>query len=291
MDASEPQLERRLALPGTTNVRDVGGYLAAEDAVVARGKLFRGEVVTRRSGLNSLHGAWDPEDAADFRDLGLTTLLDLRADREVASTPSAWAEATGAEPVRVPIDEGGEGADTDFVRQLLSGERASFTEADMTAFYIDILISRAALFGDIVELVSRDDRLPVLIHCTAGKDRTGLAIALIMELLGCHRDDVVSEYALTGALRPNRVSAYAPLFMEAGVDPEVARALFETPEASMHGALQHLDEHFGGTAMFLEQLGGMSRQTHERLRRTLLDPDSRTLRRLTSMSSVDGEDR
>ena len=270
MTVPEPQLWRRLPLPGTTNVRDLGGYPTRDGKVVANGRLFRGEVVTRQGATASRHGIWDPEDSAGFRELGLKTVVDLRADREVETTVSAWTEATGAQTVRIPIAEGGEGADTDFVRQLLSGTRTSFTEQDMTAFYVETFRTRASLFAEIVELVSEADHLPAMIHCTAGKDRTGLAVALIMELVGCRRADVVAEYALTGALRPNRVAAYASLFQDAGVDPDVARALFETPAASMRDALSHLDQHFGGASGLLQQLGAMSERTQERLKLSLL---------------------
>lgn len=284
MPALDPDPARRLALPGTTNVRDVGGYPAVDGGVVAHGRLLRGEVVTRRQPDGTIHGTWDPADGPTFRGLGLRTVIDLRSDHEVDTTVSAWTEASGGETVRLPLAQGGEGADTDFVRQLLSGERASFSQDDLTAFYTDTLISRAEVFARVVEIVSDPDRLPALIHCTAGKDRTGLAVALVMELLGCPRDAVVADYALTGVLRPNRVAAYAPMFVDAGVDPEVARPLFETPAASMRDALAHLDVAFGGAARYLEELGGMPRERVERLRGALVDPPSGAPRRLCSDS-------
>jgi protein-tyrosine phosphatase len=290
MAAPEPQLWRRLALPGTTNVRDVGGYAAEAGLVVASGRLLRGEVVTRQDGTESRHGTWHPRDSGAYRALGVATVIDLRSDREVETTRSAWPEATGARTVRVPIAEGGEGADTDFVRQLLSGARQRFSEADLTGFYVDTFRTRAPLFVEIVEIVSAAEHLPAMIHCTAGKDRTGLAVALVMELVGCHRDDVVAEYALTGALRPNRVAAYASLFDEAGVDPDVARALFETPSRSMRDALAHVDEHFGGAAGLLRQLGGMSAQTHDRLKQSLLVAATADPGRLSSeRTTLDGK--
>lgn len=283
MTTHEPDPRRRLGLPGTTNVRDVGGYPTADGGVIASGRLLRGEVVTRRGDEPSIHGTWDPSDGSQFRDLGLRTVIDLRSDHEVERTVSAWTDATGAETVRVPMAQGGEGADTDFVRQLLSGERARFTEVDLTDFYTETFLTRAAVFAEIVDLASHADRLPMLVHCTAGKDRTGLAIALVMELLGCPRDAVVADYALTGVLRPNRVAAYAPMFLDAGIDPEVARPLFETPAASMRDALAHLDEAYGSVANYLQQCGSMSALTQQRLVDALVEHPQPPTGHLSSM--------
>ena len=146
----------------------------------------------------------------------------------------------------VSFTSGAEGADTDLVAQLLAGARTEFTAADLGSYYVDTLERRAAGFAEVVELLAKPDRLPALIHCSAGKDRTGLAVALVLELLGTPRRRVVDDYALTGVLRPRRWRAYEDLFRDAGVDVQRAKALFETPRSSMTMALEHLDRRFGG---------------------------------------------
>ena len=133
-----------------------------------------------------------------------------------------------------------EGTDTDYVNRLMAGTLDRFDIADLTAFYIVTLERRAAVFGEAIRLLGDSDRLPLLVHCSAGKDRTGLLVALVLTVLGTPRDVVVTDYALTGELRPNRIADYAPL-LPAGLDLDAVRVLFETPAEAMRDALAHLD--------------------------------------------------
>lgn len=261
--------DSRLALPGTTNVRDLAGYPAGAGLRVGASRLLRGEVLARPGG-DELQGRFDATHAQPFADLGLRTVVDLRSDEETSRTPSAWASATGAAVVRLPIAEGGEGADTDYVRRLLSREMAEFGEVDMTEFLAATLRRQARTFAAVVTVLADRERLPALVHCSAGKDRTGLAVALVLELLGTPRELVVEDYALTGVLRPDRVLAYADRFAAAGVDPEAARVLFESPAGSMRAALAQLDREHGSVEAYLVDLGGLSPSVPERLRASLL---------------------
>lgn len=265
----------RLNLPGTTNVRDLAGYPGADAQIIGSGRLLRGEVLTE-PGSGEVQGVWTGDDPAAFRDLGLRTIVDLRSEREARKAPSAWQRVTGAPLVLdLPIAEGGEGSDTDFVRKLLSGAMRRFDEDDMTSFYNETLQRCAGTFAAAVDALADAEKLPALVHCSAGKDRTGLLIALILEVLGTPRAMVVEDYALTGVLRPNRIAAYAELFTRTGVDPENARALFEAPAASMEQVLTNLDENYGGAAGFLVEAGRLHPGRLERLRASLLIPAGR----------------
>jgi protein-tyrosine phosphatase len=260
-----------LRLPGTTNVRDLAGYPAAQGRMIAPHRLLRGEVLAE-PGSREGQGVWDEAHRAAFDALGLRTIVDLRSAHERTATPSAWARATGADVVELPIAEGGEGADTNYVRKLLAGQIAVFTEADMTQFYRDTLDRRAETFAAAVAVLAGRHRLPALVHCSAGKDRTGLLIALVLELVGTPRQTVIDDYALTGVLRPNRIEAYADRFIAAGVDPDAARLLFETPAASMSGALAHIDEAYGGVERYLTNAGSLDPGVIVELRVALLTP-------------------
>lgn len=260
---------RRIPIPGTANLRDVGGYRAADGSEVLRRRLYRSEAIVDRGGPDS-YSFHDAAHAVHYRALDLRTVIDLRAEREAGLAPTAWARATGARLYEFPIAEGGEGADTNYIRMLISGEMDRFDAEDMAGFYIGLLENRAETWGAAYRVLSERDRLPALVHCAAGKDRTGVFIALVLSSLGVPDDLVATDYSLTDRYRPNRIDAYAHRFVAAGRDPEIARALFESPYQAMRSMLDHLSAVYGGPVGYLQDRAGVSAEQIDRLRAALL---------------------
>jgi protein-tyrosine phosphatase len=259
-----------IAIEGTSNVRDLGGMPARDGRAIAPGRLYRGEALVL-PGTSSKAAVWSEAQRDAYRALALETVIDLRGVPEVTQAPSAWARASHARLVLLPVSEGGEGDATDYVRQLKAGTLRSFSAADLAAFYAATVRQRATVFGRAIRELSARDRLPALVHCSAGKDRTGLLVALVLEALGTARDEIVADYALTGILRPNRVAAYADILAPHGIEPDAVRALFETPPAAMTGLLDGLDGEFGSVAEFLRGPCGLGQTTLDALAAALLD--------------------
>jgi protein-tyrosine phosphatase len=144
-----------------------------------------------------------------------------------------------------------------------------FDADDLTRFYVITVERRATVFAEAVRLLGREGSLPLLVHCSAGKDRTGLLVALVLTVLGTPRDVVVGDYALTGELRPNRIAAYAHLLPD-DLDLDAVRMLFETPAEAMHGVLAHLEAEHGGAEGLLLGPGGLAVEDIDALRAALL---------------------
>lgn len=257
-------------LPGTSNLRDLGGTPAGDGRVVAPRTVYRSEALVH-PGTTDLCAVWDPAHAGAYAALGVRTVLDLRGERETARIASAWPEATGADRVALPIEDGLEG-DTDYIRQIREGRRTRFTAEDMAAYYALTLRRRPDVLGAGLRVLADPARLPALVHCAAGKDRTGLLVALLLEALGAPREVVVADYALTGVLRPDRVRAYAHLFEGTGVDLAEIALLFDSPGAAMAAALAGLDAEHGSVTSYLERECGVTRSDVESLRAHLLTP-------------------
>ncbi|NKY64514.1 tyrosine-protein phosphatase [Gordonia rubripertincta] len=269
----KPVTEQRIAVPGTSNLRDVGGYRVADGAVIARRRLYRAEAIVDPGGPSS-YSFYDAEHDAHYRSLEVRTVIDLRAEAEFTRAPSAWASATGGTLHQLPIAEGGEGADTNFFQMLLTGELTAFDATDMGRFYVALLEQRADVLGAAYRLLADRSALPVLVHCAAGKDRTGVFVALVLRSLGVAEEVVVQDYALTGVLRPNRVDASADRIVAAGRDPEIARVLFDAPAEAMRFALAHLTERYGDAAHYLTDRAGVSAADLAAVRLNLLErPD------------------
>lgn len=260
----------QLDVPGTSNLRGPGGYPTRDGRTVARGRLFRSEALAH-PGANEMHAIWQEAHADRYQALALRTVIDLRSESEARRVPSAWETATGACVVSLPIAEGVEGTDTNFMGQVLTGAVDRFGVDDLAHFYRVALDRRARTFAEAVLVLADESRLPALVHCSAGKDRTGLLIALVLEVLGVDRAITVEDYALTGILRPNRVQVYAELLRKAGVEPEAVQMLFETPAAAMELALAHLDETYGGAEAYLRDAGGLHQDELDAVRANLLE--------------------
>lgn len=164
-------------VPGAMNFRDVGG-LPAGSARTRSGILFRSGNLARLddAGRGAMTG------------LGIRRIIDLRDEEEVRYAPSL-IDGLGIEVQRVP---------------LFLGSVASFFEQDLSLdeMYRRLVEESASGVVDIVRGIVTDQ--PVLVHCTVGKDRTGVTVALTLAAAGVDLDAVVDDYARTETLLPQR---------------------------------------------------------------------------------------
>ncbi len=180
--------ERVRLFEGIHNFRDYGGY-AARDGRLKSGILWR----------SGQHGGATPADLAGVAEIGIVTVVDLRGDSERQMMPClrhddfdglvlfAPGETAGSE--LAPHEEAGRGITT------ADQARAAMTRLYVNMPFRDVLVRSLNLYFEA--LATRDGAS--LLHCLAGKDRTGLAVALLHRLLGVHEDDVMADYLLTNA--------------------------------------------------------------------------------------------
>lgn len=233
-----------LSVPGAFNFRDVGG-LPAGDARTRSGVLFRSGNLTRV----------DAAGRASLRELGLRRIIDLREDAEIALEPTTLDEL-GHETVRIP---------------LFLGSAASFFEEDLSLaeMYRALIDGSAARIVDVVRAVVSDQ--PVLVHCTVGKDRTGVTVALALAAAGVDEDAVVADYARTEALLPARRNESVLAYLRR-MHPN-ARHLEDlatrSPAPAMQGMLDELRAQYGAPVEYLRAHGLTDDELRE-LRRVLV---------------------
>jgi protein-tyrosine phosphatase len=178
-------IERVLPFAAIHNFRDYGGYAARDGARVKTGILFR----------SGQHLDATADDLARVDALSLRTVIDLRGDSERGSYPCP--RPTGFD-ARVLFAEGETAGHAPHVEASRGVRTADDAAKAMTELYRDMpfrgrLIEIFTLYFDA--LASREG--PSLIHCLAGKDRTGIGVALLHHLLGVHSDDIMADYLLT----------------------------------------------------------------------------------------------
>lgn len=255
---------RRVPLQGSANFRDIGGYPTAAGGRVRRGVVFRSGSLDELS----------EDDVPVLRSLGVCAVADLRREPERAEVTPSWFEASGIAVTQLPI--GTRVAHLKSIAErMIAGEIADFGTEDMVGIYTTLLTHYSAEFGAVARLIASSDGATV-VHCTAGKDRTGVAVALLLSFLGVDDAIVAEDYALSQQHYSMPLLAELEVrFAELDADLDRVRAFFEAQPAVMLGLLADLRARFGGAAAYLAGPAGVSPEELARLRERLLDgPDA-----------------
>ncbi len=241
---------RTLAFEGCVNFRDLGGYETADGRTVAWRRLFRAD------GLNKLSAA----DRGQLVDLGLTTVIDLRTVDE--------AEQRGRFPVdQVPVRY----VDLPLTDVLPGAEELSdWGEASYVASRYGAMVAEGGpVLSAAIEVLSTPDALPAVVHCSAGKDRTGVLSALVLAFLGVSDDTIVADYALSAAAMDRlleRLKAEYPEAVEEVV--RFAPAILHAAPETMEEFLSQLRADYGSYDALAASLGVV--EAMDRLRSALL---------------------
>lgn len=249
----------RVPLTPERNFRDLGGYETTEGAVVRRGAVYRSA---------HLHGL-DDEDRERILALGIRTLCDLRGHEEGARRPGPFEGDSAV--ARHVLGVTGTRATGDPVRTILEYGITEMGPHQLVDVYRRFLERYATAYGRIVELCADPANHAVVVHCSAGKDRTGIASALLLSVLGVDDDTVVADYELTNELwSPHQLERAAGPLRSEGLDIERLRTYFLAPGEVMTATLEHLRERHGSVADYLAGPGGVSPDVLDRLADTLL---------------------
>jgi protein-tyrosine phosphatase len=257
---------RDLGLIGLPNARDLGGYPAADGRSVREGLLLRSEALTNAK----------PEDLAALTDLGVGLVIDLRGETEVRTfgagpwtgprthlptadvTQALFSEMAGAGPGGEPLSE------HEVVKVMVEMYRQFVAEA----------AGRAAFAGAMALIAEHAARgVPVLFHCTAGKDRTGWLAAVLLSALGADRATVLEDYLLTnersatGRGAEARVRLLATLRRVLG-EHQPIEPLLEVREEYLDAAFDEAEARYGSMPAFLAEGLGVDLDA---LRAALLD--------------------
>jgi protein-tyrosine phosphatase len=236
-------------LEGCCNFRDVGGYRVGNGFLRSR-RLFRSD---------SLVGA-TADDRTRLRELGLETLIDLRSEAEVALVGRFDDDSVDYYnlPLGDPIGEATTVGWND--------------PAHVATHYLELLLSSGDSVAEALAILTDPACYPAVIHCSVGKDRTGIFVALVLSSIGVEDADVVADYALSGmgaarlALRLRDLCAANPSELD-----RFLPALLSAEPATMHCFLAKVREKFGSVQGYLDDIGMGSAPKY--LRRTLVRPE------------------
>lgn len=222
-----------LPIEGAYNVRDMGGY-RTED-----GKTVRWDKVFRSGDLNRL----TKNDVAYLEALGIKTIVDFRSRSEKDEAPDT-ALATVTETVELPIDTGNVMDYASLVQATAQQNENALVKANRYFIIHNCRNEYKTLFSNLRDAA----KLPILFHCSAGKDRAGLAAALFLSCLGVDRETVIADYLLSGGYVAEK---YASIVSNA---PQLA-PLFTVKRKYIEAAFDTIESEFKSIEAFLaEQL-------------------------------------
>ena len=242
-------------LEGATNFRDLGGYKVSENKTVRSGMIYRS------AKLNGLTGS----DKAKVSSLDITTIVDLRTTEERHSEPDAWPET-----VDVISTDYSFGDITKFFNKDMTGEQA---EAMMAQAYRTMPQQQKDNYSKMFKALAEDDGA-LLFHCSAGKDRTGIASALVLTALGADHDVIMTDYLKTrdylreiqnqhagnakSAKETTEEAADPSRHIFSQLQPEAIAALMDVRPVYLNSALDSMNEEYGSVMGYIQEGLGVS---------------------------------
>lgn len=250
-------LGARPELEGCLNFRDLGGYLTTEGHRVRRGCLFRsGELCSLTDG-----------DRAVIGELGIRVVVDLRNDAERTARPNRLSPGIEMVARTTP----GLGDTTTLEDLIASGDLPERDDQWVISSYCNNLTRLAPEFRAVVERAATARSIPMLFHCAAGKDRTGLAAAILLGLLGVPEEAILYDYELTTShYSPRRLEQLRPLLDRHKLTPERIRHLVEARPVGMEAALALIRDRWDGFEGYAGEVLGLADELPSVLRHELL---------------------
>jgi len=222
-------------LETTQNTRELGGYVIKDGLATKRNSLWRSDVQNYPS----------EKDVALLKKRGITTILDLRGDKDLARKPSGFANAEGFTYINCPIIEG-------------SGIPESVEKVPVSY----LAIAQAEHIHEVFRTIANAES-GIMFNCTAGKDRTGVVSAILLLHAGVSDSDIIENYVLTREYGRERLELVHKNF------PEVDMNIVTPKEWFMEEFLRLFREKFGTTENYFKSLG-LTKEEIERIRKKLV---------------------
>lgn len=241
--------ERVLPLEGGQNFRELGGYPTDDGRHVRWGLLFRSGSMQKLT----------PTDFAYLQKLGIRTVVDFRSTQERSAEPVNWPEG-GPNVLSVDYDFGLLARHMTGLKDMKPDEM----RAAMVAMYPIILDQFNGQYRRLFEQLLAG-RVPLAFNCSAGRDRTGVAAALILTALGVPRETVIQDYLLTN--RYFHLDQAGPAARNWGeIPPAMQEQMLASSRPSIEAIFRIVDRHPGGAKGYLRDKLGLDQLKIARLR-------------------------
>ncbi|GAB3287110.1 tyrosine-protein phosphatase [Parahaliea aestuarii] len=239
LPAAERTEHRLLAFEGIDNFRDLGGYRTADGRQLRWGALYRAGDLSEASRF----------DLEQLQRLQLQTLIDFRSQLEKDAAPDRLPQNPAFDVISIPtLDDGNSAMVQEIKERFESGNFEGFDPgALMTRANRQFAFEFTPQFRQFIHAVRDAGGEPVLWHCTAGKDRTGFAAAILLEILGVPRETIIRDYLLSDSISleaHSRDLMLARLFKGEEAAQQIA-IMMGVQRPWIEAAFASIDEHWG----------------------------------------------
>jgi protein-tyrosine phosphatase len=254
--------ERVLRLEGSVNLRDIGGYVTRSGQMVRWGQVYRSGTL-----IDLTSNDWDY-----LKQLNIQTVCDFRSHDEVLQEPDTLP--AGIRYLHQPVvTEDNSNALQKLYTLLFTPHKMGDI---MQQMYTKIIIDQnPQLFHTAFTELSNPSDAPLLIHCTAGKDRTGITIALLLEILGVPDDVIIADYTLSNHYYES-FAAYAQHTLDKmrwfHVTADVIQPFLLADARIMTQTLRHIRSTYGSVEFYLRTQADITPQMLDAIREKLLEP-------------------
>jgi protein-tyrosine phosphatase len=255
-------------LASVPNFREIGGYTGADGRKVRHGRVYRSQLIQKLT----------DEDLAKLRAINIRYICDLRGEPERKKAPNAWVEEPM--PLLRHLNIGMDvRAGTDVLLGMVTAEPTVNGIRKMMMFTYSMLPgSFERKLGPVLDDMLSGRDFPMLIHCTAGKDRTGFMTAVILLTLGVPLEEVHYDYALTEKYSDmDRMMAASADYLKwvvgdsVPITDEMLRLLCGTSRDYLNAALGVIETEYGSVQGYLERTAGFDAAKRQKLRGLLLE--------------------
>lgn len=227
---------RHLPLEGSFNIRDLGGYPTQSGTETRFGRVFRADSLHRLT----------PESQQSLLEAGVRVVIDLRTASELEAGPNPFSDHPEVKYQHVSLFE-----PLYLKGNLGGGNRA---DIDLPTLYRLALEHAQEPIKVVLEAIAQAEE-PVLFHCTAGKDRTGIIAAILLALAGVSNEDIIADYAATTYHARPLMDHLRQEAQSKGHNLDQYNKLLQSEPEFMQNMLDHLEEKYGGVEDFLLSIG------------------------------------
>lgn len=252
-----------VSLQGAANFRDLGGYLSEDGQCVRTGLLYRADELSRLSAT----------DQARLTELGVRRVVDFRGEAERDKAPDQLPAGIEYIPMPMTVEAA---AVRDIQQRIFAADNTPGAMSDfMQLAYRDFIVSYTPQLRQFMQGLLIDQAYPQVFHCTAGKDRTGVATALVLTAIGVPRETILQDYIATNRLTNDSVKQQVDAMVARSggqANPEALTTLLQVQPAFLQTAYATIDQQYESLDNYLAQGLGIGPAQRQILRQKLLEP-------------------